>query len=121
MHQFKQARIVDLNPDEPQLLTNSPRTHYAISDELLAVIQNYGTKTGKQLIEKFIMEHRTLLEIYQQRRTRHLIPLVDPSGREYHLPPSKHNELQVAIVTQFAPRFVRNAKYSILEILPTRR
>jgi hypothetical protein len=31
IHQFEQARIVDRNPDEPGLATNSPRTHYALS------------------------------------------------------------------------------------------
>ena len=28
IHQFEQARVVDRNPDEPDLPTNSPRTHY---------------------------------------------------------------------------------------------
>jgi hypothetical protein len=28
LHQFVQARIVDYNPDEPNLPTNSPRAHY---------------------------------------------------------------------------------------------
>jgi adenine-specific DNA-methyltransferase len=39
LHQFEQARLVDLNPDDPTLPTNSPRTHYAISEELLPVLE----------------------------------------------------------------------------------
>ena len=30
LHQLEQARVVDRNPDEPGLSTNSPRTHYAM-------------------------------------------------------------------------------------------
>ena len=33
IHQFEQARVVDRNPDEPDLPTNSPRTHYGLTDE----------------------------------------------------------------------------------------
>ena len=32
IHQLEQARVVDLNPDAPNLPTNSPRTHYGLTD-----------------------------------------------------------------------------------------
>lgn len=110
LHQFEQARLVDLNPDDPKLPTNSPRTHYAISEVLLPIAQNYGTKTGQRHLEKFRAEQGSLLEIYQQHRAQHMIPLRDQTGREYHLSPGKHNQLQVAAVEQFAPRFAPGAK-----------
>ncbi|MBI4785590.1 MAG: Eco57I restriction-modification methylase domain-containing protein [Chloroflexi bacterium] len=110
LHQFEQARLVDLNPDDPTLPTNSPRTHYAISQALLPVVRNYGTKAGQRYLDKFRTEQGTLLEIYQQRRARHLIPLRDESGHEYLLSPGKHNALQVAVIEQFAPRFAPEAK-----------
>lgn len=110
LHQFEQARLVDLNPDDPTLPTNSPRTHYAISKELWPVLKHYGTRAGQRYLEKFKVEQGTLLEIYQQRRSLHLIPLKDGTGREYHLSPGKHNELQVIAVEQFAPRFAPGAK-----------
>ncbi len=110
LHQFEQARLVDLNPDYPTLPTNSPRTHYAISEELLPVIQSYGTKTHRRHLDRFISERGTLLEIYQQRKSQHLIPLRDTRGHEYQLSPGKHNQLQVAVVEKFAPRFAPGAK-----------
>jgi adenine-specific DNA-methyltransferase len=110
LHQFEQARIVDRNPDDPSLPTNSPRTHYALSKEFLSVVQHYGTRAGQRHAEKFRAEQGTLLEMYQRRRERHLIPLKDAQGREYRLSPGKHNQLQVAIVEQFAPRFAPGAK-----------
>ncbi|MDE3088948.1 MAG: Eco57I restriction-modification methylase domain-containing protein [Chloroflexota bacterium] len=110
LHQFEQARLVDLNPDDPDLATNSPRTHYAISEALLPIVRNYGTKTGQRHLEKFRSEQGTLLAVYQKRRAQHLIPLRDQSGREYRLSPGKHNQLQVAALEQFAPRFAPGAK-----------
>ncbi len=98
LHQFEQARIVDRNPDDPSLPTNSPRTHYALSEAVLPVLHGYGTQTGQRLLEKFRTEQGTLLELYQQRRRQSMIPLKDPSGRVFHLSPGRHNQLQVAVI-----------------------
>lgn len=110
LHQFEQARIVDRNPDDPMLPTNSPRTHYALSEAFLPVVQNYGTKSGERHLKRFIGEQGTLLEAYQQRRIQNMVALKDSTGREYRLSPGKHNQLQVAVVEQFAPRFAHGAK-----------
>jgi type II restriction enzyme len=110
LHQFEQARIVDRNPDDPSLPTNSPRTHYALSEAFLSVVQNYGTKSGERHLKRFIGEQGTLLEAYQQRRVQNMIARKDSAGREYRLSPGKHNQLQVAVVEQFAPRFAQGAK-----------
>lgn len=110
LHQFEQARIIDRNPDDPTLPTNSLRTHYAISEEFLPVVQNYGTKNGERYLRRFIGEQGTLLETYQQHRAQNLIALKDSAGHEYRLSPGRHNQLQVAVVEQFAPRFARGAK-----------
>lgn len=110
LHQFEQARIVDRNPDDPSLPTNSPRTHYAISEAALPVIQGYGTKAGQRALENFIGKQGTLLELYQQRRSQKMIPLKDLSGQEIRLSPGRHNQLQVAVIEQFAPRFALGAR-----------
>ena len=110
LHQFEQARIVDRNPDDPTLPTNSPHTHYAISEEAFPVIQGYGTKVGKHALEKFKSEQGTLLELYERRRAQKMIPLKDPSGREIQLSPGSHNQLQVSVIEQFAPRFAHGTK-----------
>lgn len=110
LHQFEQARIVDRNPDDPSLPTNSPRTHYALSEAVLPVLQGYGTKAGQRWLEKFRAEQGTLVELYQQRRRQSMIPLKDLSGREFRLSPGRHNQLQVAVIEEFAPRFAPGAK-----------
>ncbi len=89
---------------------NSPRTHYALSAAFFPVVQNYGTKTGERLLKKFIGEQGALVEVYQQRRSGNMIALRDAAGHEYRLSPGKHNQLQVAVMEQFAPRFAPGAK-----------
>ena len=44
IHQFVQAGVLVRNPDEPGLATNSPRTHYALTEEVLQVIHAFGTR-----------------------------------------------------------------------------
>lgn len=110
LHQFEQAHIVDRNPDAPELPINSPRTHYALSEAVLPVVRNYGTRTGRRHLEQFISERGTLMEIYRRRRDQTLIPIKDATGQVYRLSPGKHNQLHAAVIEQFAPRFAPGAK-----------
>ena len=43
IHQFEQAGIVERNPDDPTLPTNSPRTHYALSAAALDAVRAFGS------------------------------------------------------------------------------
>ena len=43
LHQFGLAGVAEHNAFEPDLPTNSPRSHYAISDPALQVVRSYGT------------------------------------------------------------------------------
>lgn len=109
LHQFVQAKIVDYNPFEPDLPTNSPRAHYAITEEALSVIKKFGTVNWSQSVIEFINKHGSLLTTYQKKRSAHLIPVQLPNGSLVSLSPGRHNEVQVAIIEQFAPRFAPGA------------
>jgi hypothetical protein len=84
LHQFVQARVADYNPDDPSLPTNSPRAHYAVTAEALAVARSYGSRRWK--------------------------PLVLPGGRELRLSPGRHSEVQAQVVELFGPRFAAGAR-----------
>lgn len=105
IHQFEQARVVDRNPDNPSLPTNSPRTHYALTDEIIELIRGYGGEAWEGTLEKVLGSRKTLWEVYRKKRKSRMVPVRLPSGKELFLSPGKHNELQVAILEQFAPRF----------------
>jgi hypothetical protein len=110
LHQFVQGRIADYNPDEPELPTNSPRAHYSLTAVALEAIRTYGTARWKIASKQFVSQHGALLEIYRKERTTHLVPVQLPDGRTLALSPGKHNEVQAAVIKQFAPRFAPGAK-----------
>lgn len=111
LHQFVQARIADYNPFDPDLPTNSPRAHYAISEAALAVVKTYGTKSWPEAVQKFLSQEGSLLTVYQgKQRSVHLVPVRLPKGNVLQLSPGKHNQLQAAVVEQFVPRFAPAAQ-----------
>jgi len=106
MHQFEQARVVDRNPDDPSLSTNSPRTHYALTNEALQLVRSFNNKkTWHEKLNNFLAGQKTLFQIYRKERKTLMVPVQLPSGRELLLSPGKHNEVERDIIEQFAPRF----------------
>jgi type II restriction enzyme len=105
LHQFVQARVVDYNPDEPNLPVNSPKAHYALTKEVLEVVKSYGTKNWKKEVDNFIATVGKLSEVYLKERDLIQIPVQLANGDVIKLSAGKHNEVQAAIVEKFAPRF----------------
>jgi type II restriction enzyme len=110
LHQFVQARVADYNPDAPDLPTNSPRTHYALSEAALRVIKTYGTRRWAASARRFLDQQGSLLTVYQQSRAGRFVPVLLPDGASLVLSPGKHNLLQAAIIEEFAPRFAPGAQ-----------
>lgn len=109
LHQFVQAGIADYNPDAPHLPTNSPRAHYAISEAAFAVVKAYGTRGWKSAASKFIAKQGSLLTVYQKNRAAKLVPVRLPDGITLKLSPGAHNQLQAAIIENFAQRYAPGA------------
>jgi len=109
LHQFVQANIADYNPDNPELPTNSPKAHYAISTAALKIIKKWGNKEWKQLCEEFKTQKGNLSEIYQGKRRTTMVPL-ELDGQVLEISPGKHNEVQVVVIKEFAPRFAQAAQ-----------
>ena len=105
IHQLEQARVVDRTPDDPDLPTNSPRTHYGLTDEALSVLRLYGANGWDSGVRAFRSSHGALLEIYQRRRRMREIPIRTSTGEAIRLSPGRHNRLQAQVVTDFGPRF----------------
>jgi hypothetical protein len=109
LHQFVQGRIADYNPDNPNLPTNSPQAHYALTDAMLAVVKTYGTRRWESAVRQFLSQQGSLLTVYQRQRASRLVPVRLSEGTTLTLSPGKHNELQAAVIEQFAPRFAPGA------------
>lgn len=98
LHQFVQAHIADYNPSAPELPTNSPRAHYALTEAALAVIRAYGISEWEPAVRQFLLQQGNLLTLYQRNRAGRLVPVRFPDGAVFELSPGKHNQLQAAII-----------------------
>ncbi len=110
LHQFMQAGVVLRNPDDPSLATNSPKTHYGLTSPVLSALQAYRSPEWENKRDDFIAQRGTLRDIYQKKREQYKVPLRIAEGKEIILSPGKHNELQVAVIEEFGPRFAPHAK-----------
>ena len=64
LHQFVQGGITDYNPDDPDLPTNSPNAHYAVTLTALEVVKNYKTNNYGKALNKLKKKNRSLVERY---------------------------------------------------------
>jgi len=106
LHQFVQASIADYNPDNPNLPTNSPKAHYAISEVALKAIRSYGTESWSKEVKKFISLKGALLDTYERRKSINMVPVQLLDGNIVNLSPGKHNIVQAAIIEKFGSKFV---------------
>lgn len=110
LHQFVDGKLADYNPFEPNLATNSPRAHYAISEDALEVVRAYGTEAWSGAAAQFVARHGSLAAAYAGHRSRgEYVPIRLPNGTELQLSPGAHNTVQKAVVEEFAPRFAPDA------------
>jgi|WetSurMetagenome_2_1015567.scaffolds.fasta_scaffold253775_1 type II restriction enzyme len=105
LHQFVQAGIVEHNPDNPMLPTNSKDNHYRLTDEALKVIRMFGSKNWKKEVTLFGKNVGSLQEKYLQSRNLHLIPVKLANGKKLKFSPGMHNQLQIAVIKEFASRY----------------
>ncbi len=110
LHQFEQAGIVIRNTDAPFRPTNSPNTVYSISDDALEVIKKYDTSDWQPAVEEVVKNKGKLIEMYEKRKNKYLIPVDLPDGTSVKFSPGKHNELQVKIIKEFRARFCPDTK-----------
>jgi adenine-specific DNA-methyltransferase len=110
LHQLEQAGIVIRNADDPSRPTNSGLNNYILSNLALDVLRSFGSPKWKRKVFEFLEQQGSLLETYQNTREQTKVPLQVADGKVYKLSPGKHNQLQAAIVEEFAPRFAPGAK-----------
>lgn len=105
LRQFREAAlIIDDGKD-----TNSPTYSYRFTDEALTLIQSVSTNNYESELATFIAKHEKLIDIYKSKKEMAKLP-VHINSTEIKFSPGPHNELQKAIIEEFAPRFAPNAK-----------
>ncbi|MEO7144116.1 MAG: BsuBI/PstI family type II restriction endonuclease [Bryobacteraceae bacterium] len=110
LHQFEQARVADRNPDDPTRPTNSGNTVYRLTKEALAVLRSYGPADFAKAVATFQRRFGSLRDAYRVRRDGVRISLKMTDGSTIFLSAGIHNQLQVAVIEEFGPRFAPGAR-----------
>lgn len=105
LHRFRTAALVEDNGKA----TNSPHYRYRITDETLKLIRNLDTNEWNKHLKLFLTYHEKLVDIYASKKKMTMMP-VKINGDDFSFSAGKHNELQKAIIEDFAPRFAPNAE-----------
>lgn len=105
MHHFRNAAFIEDNG----MATNSPNYRYRLTDEMLSLLKSFGTALWTDRLTSFLQNHESLVQIYTSKRAMQKMP-VQISGEDFTFSPGKHNELQKAIIEEFAPRFAPNCE-----------
>ncbi len=111
MHPFRTAAIIEDNG----MPTNSPNYSYRITNEFLNVIKEVNEEDYPSAAEPgialtmFVSNHESLSQIYASKKRMQKMP-VRINSQDFTFSPGKHNELQKAIIEEFAPRFAPNSE-----------
>lgn len=105
LHHFRTAAIIEDNGKA----TNSPNYRYRLTDESLHLIQKIGTNAYAQSMDDYCMVHEKLIDRYASKKKMEMMP-VKINDLDFRFSPGKHNELQKAIIEDFAPRFAPNSE-----------
>jgi len=84
IHQLVQGGVLARNPDDPGLATNSPRTHYALTDEALTVIRAYVGAGGGVVRIRALAREEVRVRVVGRRDVLHAeraVVLVEAAGR----------------------------------------
>lgn len=105
LHRFRTAALVEDNGKA----TNSPNYRYRLTDETLQMLKAVGTKQEQTELNRFLAYHEKLMDIYASKKKMTMMP-VKINGLDFSFSAGKHNELQKAIIEEFAPRFAPNSE-----------
>lgn len=110
LHPFRTAALIEDNG----MATNSPNYRYRLTNEFLNVLKELtdGGSVDSEMgtaLQMFMTNHESLSHIYASKKRMQKMP-VRINMQEYTFSPGKHNELQKAIIEEFAPRFATNSE-----------
>ena len=105
LHRFRTAALVEDNGKS----TNSPNYRYRLTDETLDLLRKMKTEEWEKSMKRFLVYHEKLIDIYASKKKMTMMP-VRINGADFSFSGGKHNELQKAIIEEFAPRFAPNSE-----------
>ena len=105
LHRFRTAALIEDNGKA----TNSPNYRYRLTEETVQVLRTMQTPDWETSVKRFTHYHEKLIDIYASKKKMTMMP-VNINGESFKFSTGKHNELQKAIIEEFAPRFAPNSE-----------
>ena len=105
LHHFRNAALVEDNGKA----TNSPNYRYRLTEETLQMVRTFQTSEWQRSMNRFLKYHERLVDIYASKKKMTMMP-VRINGADFQFSIGRHNELQKAIIQEFAPRFAPNSE-----------
>ena len=105
LHRFRTAALIEDNGKA----TNSPNYRYRLTEETIKILITMETLAWKESIKRFLYYHEKLIDLYASKKKMTMMP-VNINGENFKFSAGKHNELQKAIIEEFAPRFAPNSE-----------
>lgn len=105
LHRFRTAALIEDNGKA----TNSPNYRYRLTEETVEMLRTMGTPAWKTSVKRFLYYHEKLIDLYVSKKKMTIMP-VNINGESFKFSTGKHNELQKAIIEEFAPRFAPNSE-----------
>ncbi len=106
LHQFIEAGLVELNPDNPSRAINSPANCYQVTDPALDVIRAWGTSSVEIMLRQYLEDLPGLVAQYAAARALTRIPITLPDGSEITVSPGGQNVLIKQMVEDFCGYYV---------------
>ena len=105
LHHFRNAALVEDNGKA----TNSPNYRYRLTEETLQMVRTFQTSEWQKSVSRFSEYHEKLVDMYASKKKMTMMP-VNINGADFQFSIGRHNELQKAIIQEFAPRFAPNSE-----------
>ena len=100
MHPFRRGALIEDNGKS----TNSPNYRYRLTGETCILLQSFGSNSWDKQLSDFCSVHESLIETYSSKKEMQKMP-VKINRQDFTFSAGKHNQLQKAIIEEFAPRF----------------
>ena len=110
MHPFRTAALIEDNGKA----TNSPHYRYRLTNEFLHVVREITdvesvVSEPAMALHLFLEKHESLSQLYASKKQMQKMP-VRINHQNFTFSPGKHNQLQKAIIEEFAPRFAPSSE-----------
>ena len=105
LHSFRTAALIEENGKA----TNSPNYRYRLTEETVELLKTMQTPEWEIVLKRFFCYHKKLIDVYASKKQMTMMP-VNINGEDFKFSTGKHNELQKAIIEEFAPRFAPNSE-----------